>query len=286
MSSTVRPGDWTCAECGNNNFARRDVCKMCNKAKSGGGVATTTAVLGKRPGDWDCACGELNFAVGSECRQCKRVKPGAQQPNATPAPSLPVEILCSIDIERCGPALSYGILMIGVCVGLADGRVLERQAFCWKVKPQREAFDGTTWDEFWCKHVDVLERIYANAIDNPLGAFVDFMTRLEATYGPFGRKHKKQVYFRFCGDNLPYDLGHISVDMAKAGYHFHVQEMFSDYVTACDPTERMRTMPRDVCDRITRACTAPHDHWAVSDATRNYELMVGVLKWMATQGLQ
>jgi len=288
---------------------------MCNKAKSADDVPSTpqttdtlatflAPLLGKRlAADWVCGCGELNFASRSKCRLCKRAKtnavvavadddeqraaPTLSQPETnTTAPrgDVPVEVLCSIDIERAGPALQYGILMIGVCVGLGNGTVLEKAAFCWKIKAERENFDATTWDEFWCKHVDVLERIYANATDNPLGEFVAFMQRLEAKHGPFGRKHKKKVNFRFCGDNLPYDLGHISIAMAKAGHRFHVQEMFDDYVSACDPTERLRLMTPARRASITRECKAPHDHWAVNDATRNYELMVGTLRLAAQQG--
>lgn len=100
-SLRMRPGDWSCASCGNHNFASRLACNKCGAAKalaSGGcavagyGPAATsarrraspyaTAVtassgLGSvmRPGDWACpACGNHNYASRAVCNRCKAPK--------------------------------------------------------------------------------------------------------------------------------------------------------------------------------------------------------------------
>eukprot|EP01125_Pyxidicula_operculata_P006965 TRINITY_DN2380_c0_g1_i3.p1 TRINITY_DN2380_c0_g1~~TRINITY_DN2380_c0_g1_i3.p1 ORF type:complete len:334 (+),score=47.86 TRINITY_DN2380_c0_g1_i3:862-1863(+) len=65
--------DWTCS-CGEVNFARRNECRSCRKAK-GGSRASNDREREKprRDGDWDCSsCGALNFARRSSCFSCNR----------------------------------------------------------------------------------------------------------------------------------------------------------------------------------------------------------------------
>eukprot|EP01001_Neometanema_parovale_P008495 NODE_4770_length_1021_cov_47.879733_g4565_i0.p2 GENE.NODE_4770_length_1021_cov_47.879733_g4565_i0~~NODE_4770_length_1021_cov_47.879733_g4565_i0.p2 ORF type:complete len:290 (-),score=75.71 NODE_4770_length_1021_cov_47.879733_g4565_i0:82-951(-) len=79
----VRPGDWTCASCGNNNFARRTDCHKCAAPKEGGmgggmggggGGGGNTDV---RPGDWTCpSCGNNCFSRRMDCNRCGTPKAG------------------------------------------------------------------------------------------------------------------------------------------------------------------------------------------------------------------
>lgn len=176
------------------------------------------------------------------------------------------------------------MMMIGLCFGTTDGTILLQRAFCWKRSAY--AFDTETYDEFWCKHPAVLDRIEAEASsDTPLLDFVTCMRDLEAKYGPFGRKHEAAVKVKIGGDALGFDWGHISIEMYKAGFMRHAQEMFSDYVPSFDPTDQMRGMTVAEKARVMTDVTAPHDHWAVSDATRIFQIACGVAKVMAARSI-
>ena len=77
MRVPKQPGDWDCPQCGNMNFAKRQVCNGpggCSverrpefvrrgiETEEGGGPKN------RRPGDWDCyKCGNMNYARRTEC---------------------------------------------------------------------------------------------------------------------------------------------------------------------------------------------------------------------------
>mmetsp|Transcript_2368 Transcript_2368/g.4285 ORF Transcript_2368/g.4285 Transcript_2368/m.4285 type:complete len:418 (-) Transcript_2368:39-1292(-) len=76
-SHDVKPGDWTCPECGNNVFAKKDQCNRCGYARQEGDRAQIPKGGGKganvkgKPGDWICsACGDLVFASRDACKRC------------------------------------------------------------------------------------------------------------------------------------------------------------------------------------------------------------------------
>lgn len=80
----MRPGDWSCMQCGNHNFADKIACNRCGvpKGSSGaagyGGAAALNVLAagyagagGQRPGDWQCySCGNNNFASRDACNRC------------------------------------------------------------------------------------------------------------------------------------------------------------------------------------------------------------------------
>merc|ERR1719291_991385 len=85
--AAVKPGDWTCASCGDHQFARNTACRKCGAAKpeeDDGMVATAGGCQGgsmmpsyAKPGDWTCtACGDLQFARNAACRKCGAAKSG------------------------------------------------------------------------------------------------------------------------------------------------------------------------------------------------------------------
>lgn len=83
-------GDWTCDDCGNVNFARRNNCNRCEKSKAHS-VAAAKRKLGTEIGkaaaekskglfsadDWQCnKCGNVNWARRQSCNVCNAPKFG------------------------------------------------------------------------------------------------------------------------------------------------------------------------------------------------------------------
>lgn len=76
MSYKSRAGDWNCSSCGFKNFASRNNCKNCNKAKSAGswGISVGRPTT-KKPGDWNCSrCNYVNFGSRNKCNKCNTAK--------------------------------------------------------------------------------------------------------------------------------------------------------------------------------------------------------------------
>lgn len=85
-SGNIRPGDWICEGCGNNNFAFRTECHRCKKPKSGDGNTLKRSLDDEAPkaskppkmvkaGDWTCIhCSNYNYAFRTQCKQCNAVK--------------------------------------------------------------------------------------------------------------------------------------------------------------------------------------------------------------------
>jgi len=79
----IRPGDWTCPNCGRNVYASKLVCK-CGQTKppSFGGDLGNGATIGQqekgevRPGDWTCpSCGVNVYGSRAACFRCSTRKP-------------------------------------------------------------------------------------------------------------------------------------------------------------------------------------------------------------------
>lgn len=89
----MRPGDWSCMQCGNHNFASRECCNKCAApnmygrqsahygTSKGGGMMGQSAnsymmqASNMRQGDWMCpGCNNHNFASRESCKRCERSK--------------------------------------------------------------------------------------------------------------------------------------------------------------------------------------------------------------------
>merc|ERR1712216_975244 len=79
-----KPGDWTCPNCGDLQFARNQQCRRCGAAP---GPETLQAApplapetFGGQPqtsGDWHCPnCGELQASANLVCGVCTTFRPG------------------------------------------------------------------------------------------------------------------------------------------------------------------------------------------------------------------
>mmetsp|Transcript_46481 Transcript_46481/g.109392 ORF Transcript_46481/g.109392 Transcript_46481/m.109392 type:complete len:147 (+) Transcript_46481:338-778(+) len=98
MSGRGRPmfnaqeGDWSCPECQNWNYARRNECNRCKASKPaelmragrgggrGGGDRGGGRIPNTKDGDWPCpVCMNINWARRDTCNQCQTPKPGARQ---------------------------------------------------------------------------------------------------------------------------------------------------------------------------------------------------------------
>ena len=76
-----KPGDWNCQNCNSMNFASRNACFKCGRAKQD----STGSLAAPKSGDWTCpSCQNLNWGVRTACNQCARPKP---TPSTTNAPS-------------------------------------------------------------------------------------------------------------------------------------------------------------------------------------------------------
>ena len=80
----MRPGDWTCNNCGANVFASKLACFRCHTPKPGfeagnmsnGGPPKPSSDPNARPGDWTCNnCGANVFASKTSCYRCHAPKP-------------------------------------------------------------------------------------------------------------------------------------------------------------------------------------------------------------------
>lgn len=74
--------DWYCPACGDLQFAKNHVCRLCGTGKEGS-ITKGAAAKGngkgklKAAGDWDCVeCGDMQFARNEKCRQCGAPKGG------------------------------------------------------------------------------------------------------------------------------------------------------------------------------------------------------------------
>jgi hypothetical protein len=187
----------------------------------------------------------------------------------------PVEYVCAIDIERIGKEFDYGVLAVGVCFGTADGRMLHKWAFCGRV-PDKEKFEKRCWDEFWVNYPEQLKLIDESATENHISALHARFLWLQKQYGPFGRKHRKTVSFRWCSDNGPYDFGMVNLEFSKLGLPTTCAEMFDDYVPTDDPTEQEAKLTQKQQALIALCITVPHDHCPWNDAAQHYQRLCGV----------
>jgi len=70
IGANMRPGDWACPGCSNHNYASRENCNKCQRAKN--------MPPNFREGDWMCAsCSNHNYANKTACNKCKEQKPQA-----------------------------------------------------------------------------------------------------------------------------------------------------------------------------------------------------------------
>eukprot|EP00927_Polykrikos_kofoidii_P057108 TRINITY_DN51217_c0_g1_i1.p1 TRINITY_DN51217_c0_g1~~TRINITY_DN51217_c0_g1_i1.p1 ORF type:complete len:254 (-),score=29.48 TRINITY_DN51217_c0_g1_i1:62-769(-) len=77
-ASQVRPGDWLCRACNNQNYASREVCNRCCIPKT-----VYISKTGLRDGDWLCPqCQNHNYASKTNCHKCAR--PKGSTPGHTP----------------------------------------------------------------------------------------------------------------------------------------------------------------------------------------------------------
>jgi len=84
----IKPGDWRCSNCNENNFAKRDTCRKCNTTKGNAhpsfgtgqhqveGYGHNQIDVTVKKGDWICeSCSDLNFANKKACRKCGNTRP-------------------------------------------------------------------------------------------------------------------------------------------------------------------------------------------------------------------
>ncbi len=254
---------WGCNSCGRCYCATIDVCPDCSRGINDKSVDDVTSVIQAE---------SVSIAA-----YANHLAKAPLDPAQSSVSSKPQRYFLSVDIERSGPQLDKNcMLMIGICFGTADGKIILTYPFCWMIESVE--FDPITMAEFWSKHPAILEDIKREGKYSPMADFIECLKELEHNYGPFGREFEKEVVLRFISDEGGYDFGHISIEMFKHGVKRHLQEFFSDFVPSVNPTERLKTLSATDKATVMAQVTAPHDHWAVNDATRNYQMMVAIDK--------
>jgi hypothetical protein len=179
----------------------------------------------------------------------------------------PEEYFLAIDIESCGKG---DILAIGATFGKKDGTVIESRAFCSKPPSTPAGYDKHTWEEFWINHPQILARIDAEAIEDHIGVFHDWLLGLEKIYGPFGRRHREEVHLRLITDNAAYDLGEIDTHF-KPRFGHGIKHMFDDYVPDDNPTEQERFLLPKERELVESMITAVHDHYPAHDSLQDFQ---------------
>jgi hypothetical protein len=71
-SKKLEKDDWVCI-CGVMNFGRRLICMRCGRSKTDQEKSMNQAT--SRPGDWICECKENNFTKRKNCRKCDKPNP-------------------------------------------------------------------------------------------------------------------------------------------------------------------------------------------------------------------
>lgn len=179
----------------------------------------------------------------------------------------PKEYFLAVDIESCGKG---DILAIGATFGKKDGTVIESRAFCSKVPTTADGYDKRTWEDFWIKHPDILARIDAEAIEDHIGVFHDWLLGLEKVYGPFGRRHRDTVHLRLVTDNSAFDIGEIDTYF-KPRFGHGLKHMFDDYVPDDNPTEQERFLLPGEQLLVESLVTAVHDHYPAHDSLQDFQ---------------
>jgi hypothetical protein len=115
-------------------------------------------------------------------------------------------LIVAVDIEGRGEsAIRNGIVSIGVCVGRADGTVIETMR--WDIAPYAgQTMDAKCMDEFWSKQGDLLEVLQRNA-SFPELAIRSFRNYLDA--------FTDELYL--VSDAPTYDFGFINYYLDREG---------------------------------------------------------------------
>lgn len=134
-----RPGDWTCSDCGFNNFASRSACFNCQRPRVVGGLADRSEVgrLTDNPNDdWVCDCCQfVNFARRTSCFSCNAPK----KVGGEPEPLDPGSIRAYVESARFEPPDRSGDWICEAC-GKDN---FARRTSCFQCQAPRTAADGT-----------------------------------------------------------------------------------------------------------------------------------------------
>lgn len=89
-----RPGDWSCPECNNHNYASKLACNRCQEPKPVPVVPNENGKSEIRPGDWNCTtCGNHNYSRNADCKKCGLTKtldaPTQRMPSASYGATVP-----------------------------------------------------------------------------------------------------------------------------------------------------------------------------------------------------
>jgi DNA polymerase III epsilon subunit-like protein len=115
-------------------------------------------------------------------------------------------ILCSIDIETSGPnIIKNGIISIGYCIGSLHGKLLIKKRINMKLDDDC-TFDNDTLQNFWMKHLPILEKLRENQVSPK-----DGMTEFTKDIDEYDSKYKLVII----SDNVSFDISFVNYYLAK-----------------------------------------------------------------------
>lgn len=167
-------------------------------------------------------------------------------------------IYLALDIEKKGTTLAYPLIQIGAVWG-TNKSDLQKRSFCFDYKDA--AFEPRCYEEFWCKHKDIYERICAEAIEPKLQwkKFGQFLDDLEAS----------GATIELLTDNPAFDIAtidyYLHTELGRRGLQYN-RDMSRRKIH--DSSMRDKGIPKYYMKAVTARAhqLAKHSHWAVDDA--------------------
>ena len=115
-------------------------------------------------------------------------------------------IICAIDIETSGPnIIKNGIISIGYCIGSINGKVLIKKRINMLLDNEC-SFDNDTLQNFWMKHLDILDKLRENQI-SPKDGMNEFIKDID----DYDSKYKLIII----SDNVSFDISFVNYYLAK-----------------------------------------------------------------------
>jgi hypothetical protein len=117
-----------------------------------------------------------------------------------------ITLICSIDIETSGPQIiKNGIISLGYCIGSLHGKTLVKKRINMKLD-DNHTFDEDTYNKFWLKHIDILDKLKENQVDPKTG-----MNEFIKDVDEYDSKYKLIIV----SDNPSFDLAFVNYYLAK-----------------------------------------------------------------------
>lgn len=189
----------------------------------------------------------------------------------------------AFDIEKAGCGLiGHPIFSIGICVGDADGNVLQKKRINLRIGwplvddngriKNYGSFEPRCWDQFWSKQPkDLVEQLKSGAVDQHEGF---------ASFSRFLDTFEDNAEVVFLSDNPSFDIATLDANLERYSNRMPLRYSASwAYRTVVDTDSVMDLLPKRELAKITEKFVDPfvvHDHDPANDAEYIYRSYVAV----------